>query len=377
MSDNFGRALANLGDLDSDGVSDLAVGAFLDNDGGTDRGAVWILFMNTDGTVKSEQKISDIAGGFNGILDNGDNFGESVASLGDLDNDRVSDLAVGAILDDDGGIDRGAVWILFMNTDGTVKSEQKISDTAGGFNGILDNSDTFGASVAGMGDLDGDGVTDLAVGADGDDDGGHDFGSVWILFLNAAPGVPTVTIIQPPDGAIFNSGTNIVFQATATDPEDGDIRASTVWTSDIQEGSKTGGVVETSNLIDGVHVITATVTDSAGNTLSKSITITVSNNPPTVSIIQPVNGSAFASGATITGEGTAADPEDGDISGLIVWTSSIQEGSMTGSVSNQQKWDTLGAERSGAGWRSGELPEGPVVASSPFGGLSLHLLPAL
>ena len=46
-------------------------------------------------------------------------------------------------------------------------------------------------------------------------------------------------------------------------------------------------------------------------------------------------------------------------------------------VSNQRKWDTLGAERSGAGWRSGELPEGPVVASSPFGGLSLHLLPAL
>ena len=46
-------------------------------------------------------------------------------------------------------------------------------------------------------------------------------------------------------------------------------------------------------------------------------------------------------------------------------------------VSNQQKWDTLGAERSGAGWRSGELPEGPVVASPPFGGLSLHLLPAL
>ena len=51
--------------------------------------------------------------------------------------------------------------------------------------------------------------------------------------------------------------------------------------------------------------------------------------------------------------------------------------STLGYVSNQQKWDTLGAERSGAGWRSGELPEGPVVESSPFGGLSLHLLPAL
>ena len=47
------------------------------------------------------------------------------------------------------------------------------------------------------------------------------------------------------------------------------------------------------------------------------------------------------------------------------------------SVSNQQKWDTLGAERSWAGWRSGELPDGPIVASPPFDGLSLHLLPAL
>ena len=54
----------------------------------------------------------------------------------------------------------------------------------------------------------------------------------------------------------------------------------------------------------------------------------------------------------------------------------VKKGKRKG-VSNQQKWDTLGAERSGAGWRSGELPEGPVVASSPFGGLSLHLLPAL
>ena len=56
---------------------------------------------------------------------------------------------------------------------------------------------------------------------------------------------------------------------------------------------------------------------------------------------------------------------------------SVRVGEIAYNVSNQQKWDTLGAERSGAGWRSGELPEGPVVASSPFGGLSLHLLPAL
>ena len=46
-------------------------------------------------------------------------------------------------------------------------------------------------------------------------------------------------------------------------------------------------------------------------------------------------------------------------------------------VGNQQKWHSLRAERSGILWRSGKLPECPVVASSPFDCLSLYLLPAL
>ena len=187
-SDNFGRSVASIGDLDGDGVTDLAVGANGDDDGGNSRGAVWILFMNSDGTVDSEQKISDTQGNFGGTLDNFDRFGISVASIGDLDGDGVPDLAVGADRDHDGGDFRGAVWILFMNNDGTVASEQKISDTAGNFGGALDNGDIFGGSVASIGDLDGDGVPDLAVGAQGDDDGGttnsSDRGAVWILFMD-------------------------------------------------------------------------------------------------------------------------------------------------------------------------------------------------
>ncbi len=40
-------ALSSLGDLDGDGNDDLAVGAIGDNDGGTDRGAVWVLFLDS------------------------------------------------------------------------------------------------------------------------------------------------------------------------------------------------------------------------------------------------------------------------------------------------------------------------------------------
>ena len=63
-----------------------------------------------------------------------------------------------------GASDRGAVHVLLLNADGTVKSSVKI---ASGTNGgpTLANMDAFGSSVASLGDLDGDGVTDLAVGA--------------------------------------------------------------------------------------------------------------------------------------------------------------------------------------------------------------------
>jgi len=64
-----------------------------------------------------------------------------------------------------------------------ANTNQKISDTQGGFTGVLSNGDRFGSAVCSLGDLDGDGVEDLAVGAPGDDGGGSDRGAVWILFL--------------------------------------------------------------------------------------------------------------------------------------------------------------------------------------------------
>jgi len=198
--DLFGAAADGPGDIDGDGVCDLVVGVYSDDDGGDERGAVWVLFLKADGTVKAEQKISATQGGFAGTLDDGDSFGFSVAGLGDFDGDGVPDVVVGARGDDDGGktrdayLARGALWILLLNRDGTVKDHRKISATEGGFTGKLDVGDMFGA-VDSLGDLDGDGVVDLVVGAGGDDDGAKkgslrdltdssEYGAVWILFLS-------------------------------------------------------------------------------------------------------------------------------------------------------------------------------------------------
>ena len=139
--------------------------------------------MDKDGKVKSQQKIADGAGGFKGDLSDGDQFGSAVANTDDLDGDGINDLAVGANQSDDGGPDRGAVWILFMDKDGKVKSQQKIADGAGGFKGDLSDGEQFGSAVAGIGNLDGKDQPDIAVGAPLDDDGGTDKGAVWILFM--------------------------------------------------------------------------------------------------------------------------------------------------------------------------------------------------
>ncbi len=192
-SDRFGRAVANLGDLDGDGVADIAVGAPLDDSGGTNRGAVHILFLNADGSVKSNSTLEH--GGTNvPALADYDAFGISVANLGDLNGDGVTDLAVGAYGDSTGGVSRGAVHLLFLDTNGTVKSSATLE--SGGANmPVLADAAYFGRSVANIGDVDGDGVADLAVGASGDSTGGDRRGAVHVLFLNANGSVKSTTKI--------------------------------------------------------------------------------------------------------------------------------------------------------------------------------------
>ncbi|WP_158269137.1 T9SS type B sorting domain-containing protein [Kordia periserrulae] len=203
INDNFGISIDYIGDLDGNGINDVAVGAYTDDDGGIDKGAVWILFLDANNQVLSHTKISDTSGNFTGTLDPDDRFGGAVAFLGDLNNDGRIELAVGADYDGDGGFWHGAVWILSLNNDGTVFSHSKISDTQGGFTGFINGDAIFGTDIENIGDLNGDGIQDLAVGSRRDADGGSRRGAVWILFMNADFTVNSFQKISDTQGNFF------------------------------------------------------------------------------------------------------------------------------------------------------------------------------
>jgi hypothetical protein len=117
--------------------------------------------------VSSVQKISNLDGNLNVTLAPADWFGWSVANIGDVNNDDVMDIAIGAYGDDTSGWNTGAIYVSFMNHDGTVNSTQKICSTEGNLGVTLASGDFFGRSVAGNSDLDQDSIPDIFVGANG------------------------------------------------------------------------------------------------------------------------------------------------------------------------------------------------------------------
>ncbi len=138
---------------------------------------------------------------------------------------------------------------------------------------------------------------------------------------------PDVSLDSPVDGATYTEGDNITFTGTASDPEDGDISAAISWSSNLDGHLGIGANISTSSLTPGSHVITASVMDNGGVSDTEAIDITVEqiavNIPPTVSINTPLNGATYTEGDNITFTGSANDPEDGDISAAISWSSNL------------------------------------------------------
>jgi hypothetical protein len=167
-SDATGVSLDDIGDINGDGHADLVVGAFAANDYA---GEAFVIFGRH--RWESTVDLADLDG-TNGFrisgMDEGDMLGVNVASAGDINGDGFDDVVVSAPGADGG---RGEVYVVFGKSGGFEASiDLATLDGSNGFR--VDGAaigDNLGRSVAGIGDFDGDGIDDLAIGSKAGPDG--------------------------------------------------------------------------------------------------------------------------------------------------------------------------------------------------------------
>ncbi|MEM1205981.1 MAG: DNRLRE domain-containing protein [Acidobacteriota bacterium] len=122
----------------------------------------------------------------------------------------------------------------------------------------------------------------IAIYTDNRNEGGGGGDSVDVYAAGIPNGVagdnpPVVDITAPADGSAVDQGVSVAFSATATDAEDGNLASGLAWTSSLDGAIGSGASFSTSSLSIGNHTITASVADSAAQTGSDSIALTITD----------------------------------------------------------------------------------------------------
>jgi hypothetical protein len=170
-------------DINGDGIDDLVVGAPIQSNNGLRSGAVFVVFGRPDFPASLSVEELDGSNGFrvDGVAAE-QRFGMEVASLGDINGDGLGDIAIGAPRSFPGD-PRGSAYVVF----GRVTFPANfVATTLNGSNGFrvlpAVQSAQLGQSVAGIGDVNGDGRRDFLLGAAADAAGS---GAAYIIYGRA------------------------------------------------------------------------------------------------------------------------------------------------------------------------------------------------
>ena len=200
------NAVSTAGDFNGDGLDDLIIGATgaerSPQEFGFDAGAAYVVFGRTGGSSAVSLSALDGANGFKLVgVDPTDRTGISVSTAGDINGDGFADIVVGADYADPNGERSGSTYVVFGGASGFASSlSLSALDGENGFriDGVA-LYDYSGASVSSAGDINGDGIADIVVGARFAGSGGVYAGAAYVVFGHTS-GFGSVLALSSLDG---------------------------------------------------------------------------------------------------------------------------------------------------------------------------------
>lgn len=174
-SDFSGRSVSNAGDINGDSIADILIGAYrADPNDIPGAGEAYIVFGATNLPDVINLSTLSMAGNDAGVILNGigelNRFGQNVSNSGDINNDGIDDIVIGAsVADGSANASTGQAYVIFGNTgiSGTIEMtslNQPGEATGIIFNGI-NTADSAGSSISFAGDVNSDGIDDLLIAA--------------------------------------------------------------------------------------------------------------------------------------------------------------------------------------------------------------------
>ena len=183
INDYNGWSVSAAGDVNGDGLADLLVGAPTIMSSNS-VGRSYVVFGKTSSTEIHLSQVAAGTGGFAIIGETADDrSGYSVSAAGDVNGDGLSDLFVGAPYNDLDGTNAGRSYVVFGKTSSTAINLSQVVNGTGGFVIIGQTAgDRSGYSVSAAGDVNGDGLSDLIVGAPYKNVNGINTGRSYVVF---------------------------------------------------------------------------------------------------------------------------------------------------------------------------------------------------
>ncbi|CAB5505060.1 hypothetical protein formerly called flagellar hook-length control protein FliK, partial [Bathymodiolus thermophilus thioautotrophic gill symbiont] len=210
VEDHSGKSVSSAGDVNGDGLDDLIVGAYHAE---SYVGKSYVVFGKTDASAVNLSAIALGTGGFVINGENADNWsGYSVSSAGDVNGDGLDDLIVGAYwAGPDNKSRAGKSYVVFGKTDGSAVNLSVIAAGTGGFVINGENaSDNSGVSVSSAGDVNGDGLDDLIVGAfHATPNSKSEAGKSYVIFGKTNESAVNLSVIAANTGGFVINGENV------------------------------------------------------------------------------------------------------------------------------------------------------------------------